>query len=68
MKNDYRVCARCIMDTTDTCIQFDKDGICNYCKAYDERIKKELHIDETGQQKFNRLVKQIKKHGKLYFH
>ena len=52
------------MDTTDTYIHFDKDGICSYCKAYDERIRKELHIDETGQQKLKKLVKEIKEHGK----
>jgi len=28
--NKYRICTRCIMDTTHREIEFDEDGICNH--------------------------------------
>jgi len=31
----YRVCARCIMDTTDPEISFDADGVCSHCHAFE---------------------------------
>jgi hypothetical protein len=32
MERPYQICTRCIMDTTDTEIAFDENGICNHCK------------------------------------
>jgi len=52
------------MDTTDPDIEFDKNGICNHCREYDERANKELYLDEGGQQKLNRIVNEIKENGK----
>lgn len=37
--NNYRICTRCIMDTTDREIEFDENDICNHCK----NAKKKLH-------------------------
>ncbi|GAJ18745.1 unnamed protein product, partial [marine sediment metagenome] len=34
--NEYRICSRCIMDTTDKEIIFDENGICNHCKSAQE--------------------------------
>lgn len=62
--NNYRICTRCIMDTTDPEIQFDEKGVCNHCRQYDERASKELYLDETGQQKLNHIVNEIKENGK----
>ena len=52
------------MDTTDPDIEFDKNGICNHCREYDERANKELYLDEGGQQKLNSIVNEIKESGK----
>jgi len=64
MAINYKICTRCIMDTTDPEIVFDEKGVCNHCKRYEERAKKELHHDETGQQKLERLINEIKENGK----
>ena len=34
----YRVCSRCVMDTTAGDIVFDESGHCNYCTEFTERI------------------------------
>lgn len=33
-----RICARCVMDTTDPDIVFDENGICNHCKSAEEQL------------------------------
>ncbi len=63
MKN-YQICTRCIMDTTDPQIKFGKNGICNHCRGYYERARKDLHYDETGKTELKRLVNEIKENGK----
>jgi len=34
----YRICTRCIMDTSDPLITFDGNGQCDYCQNYDSNI------------------------------
>lgn len=34
MSRPYRICTRCIMDTSDTDIRFDGGGVCNHCREY----------------------------------
>ncbi len=64
MNRAYQICTKCIMDTTDIEIQFDKNSRCNHCRKYDERAQKELHLDAGGQKKLNQLVNEIKNKGK----
>lgn len=61
--NDYHICTRCVMDTTDPAIHFDESGICNHCKIYDERVRDELYLDDVGQQKLRQIIGKIKKAG-----
>ena len=64
MKASYRMCTRCVMDTTDSDIQFNQDGVCNHCRRYDEVAKERLFLDEAGQEKLKTLVDEIKTKGK----
>ena len=32
------ICKNCVMDTTTQFINFDKNGVCNYCHAHEELI------------------------------
>ena len=64
MANNYKICTRCIMDTTDQEIVFDEKGVCNHCRRYEERAKEELYCDESGQQKLKDLISGIKEEGK----
>ena len=62
-KEKYQICAKCIMDTTDSEIKFDKEGICNHCKKYDELKQKYVFSGEEGERKLKQIVKKIKKMG-----
>ena len=35
----YQRCSRCVMDTTDSSITFDENGVCDYCRNFDKNIK-----------------------------
>jgi N-acetyl sugar amidotransferase len=62
MKN-YQVCKCCVMDTSDTDIQFDSKGKCNHCIQYENLKKNRLVFDASN---FDDLVRRIKKRGKTY--
>jgi len=64
MQNNYQICSRCIMDTSDPEITFDEDGICNHCKRFDTLLKPRWFPNEEGEKKFRDIVKKIKKDGK----
>ena len=63
--SEYRICSRCIMDTTsDPNLILDENGICNYCKEYDERYAKDSIYREDGEAKLKALFDKIKEECK----
>ena len=34
MRNKKTICQNCVMDTTDTKIIFDKNGVCDHCNTF----------------------------------
>ena len=64
MAAEYKICTRCIMDTSDPQITFDTEGVCSHCKAYEERAKKELYYRIDGKRKLDALIDEVKEHGK----
>jgi N-acetyl sugar amidotransferase len=62
--NDYRICGRCIMDTSDPDIVFDENGICNHCTKYFQKVREELFTDSQGQARLETLIDEIKSAGK----
>lgn len=61
---NYKVCTRCVMDTTDPVITFDEQGVCDHCHDFDANVKPNWHTDEKGKQELNVLIKKIKDAGK----
>lgn len=60
---EYQVCSNCVMDTTDSLIQFDDRGYCDHCNNYYDNIIPNWHPDEIGAEKLHEIVEQIKKEG-----
>jgi len=60
MNNLYKRCNSCIMDTSDSEISFDDDGICNHCKSYKERLNSRIYTKEEREEKLSSLVNKIK--------
>jgi N-acetyl sugar amidotransferase len=59
----YQICTNCVMDTTDSKIIFDKNGVCDHCNTFYKDIKPKWHTDEKGWNEINTTVEKIKKEG-----
>lgn len=59
----YQVCSRCVMDTTDTDIQFDVHGVCQRCREYEERILPDWNHGKGHEAELQELIAKIKKSG-----
>lgn len=64
MGDKYQICNRCIMDTSDPLIEFDRSGICNHCRTYDIRIQKEVFRGEDASARLRAITERIKAEGK----
>jgi N-acetyl sugar amidotransferase len=59
-----RVCSRCIYDERVASIEFDAQGVCNYCREID-RLKVEYGTGtEEGRQKLAAIIEEIRQVGK----
>ncbi|MBL0637255.1 N-acetyl sugar amidotransferase [Aeromonas veronii] len=52
------------MDTTDSKIVFDANGVCDHCLDFEENVKPRWHTDERGEAELNRIIAKIKEDGK----
>jgi aminotransferase len=64
MSSSPQICSRCVMDTTDPEITFDKDGVCSHCLGFDTVTKKNWFPNKDGAQKLETIVETIKREGK----
>lgn len=62
-QKEYRVCANCVMDTTDSTLTFDEKGICPRCNEYNQRIVKEWNYGRGHEEELEKLLNEIKKSG-----
>lgn len=60
----YQQCKRCVMDTSDMEISFDKNGYCNHCVEYFENTSEKIYQGESSDKQLAEFVKKIKTYGK----
>lgn len=60
---DYQICVRCVMDTSDSKIVFDAEGVCDHCRTFDAKIKPSWNPKPEPGPEFLKLVDQIKARG-----
>ena len=63
-QREYRICTSCVMDTSDSVISFDEEGVCDHCNGFFRDILPHWHTDERGRQTLEKIVEKIKKEGK----
>jgi N-acetyl sugar amidotransferase len=59
----YRICNRCVMDTSDLWIKFDSEGNCNHCTEYIDVRMKLVQREPTDTNEVDKLFATIKQHG-----
>ncbi len=60
----YEICSNCVMDSTDSKIIFDQNGICDHCNTFKNNIEPFWKTDESAKLKLDKLVSNIKKESK----
>lgn len=63
MKQEYRICNRCVMDTSATDIEFDTQGNCNYCNEFIVKLSKTKKTSDQKKIDKIKLVEKIKAQG-----
>lgn len=64
MENNIQVCTNCVMDTTDSKIVFDENGVCDHCKTYYKDIEPIWNYGKGREKEIDRIVSKIKEDGK----
>ncbi|WP_312247183.1 N-acetyl sugar amidotransferase [Stutzerimonas nitrititolerans] len=60
---NYKACTSCIMDTSDPRIQFDGQGVCDYCNNFRSEISPNWHPNERGAAELEDLAAKIREQG-----
>ena len=60
MKSKIKICSRCVMDSTDKKIKFNKDGLCDFCQNFDKRIKSKMKNYNKPSIKMSKLLDKIR--------
>lgn len=60
----YQICTNCVMDTSDTQISFDENGVCDHCRGFKEHVEPNWFPNEEGERRFTAVVEKIKGDGK----
>ena len=63
MGREYRICSRCVMDTTDPDIHFDGNGVCSHCARYDQFVAA-LPPQAERERRLAAIIAEIKAWGK----
>lgn len=64
LKNNKKICVRCIMDSSDVNILYDEEGLCDYCKNYDLFIRPGWQNSINNPKHFNEEIDRIRQAGK----
>ncbi len=64
MTQGYRICRRCVMDTSDPDITFDAAGVCHHCHRYDRLAARLIVQPSHRDREMDRLVARIRRDGR----
>lgn len=62
-QREYRICTRCIMDTSDPDIVFNERGECNHCESYDRLVTPNWPQGEAAEKGLQDMLATIKRNG-----
>ena len=63
---DYQICKNCVMDTSDSKIIFDEEGVCEHCTNFYNNIQNtwKTALNSSREKKLKNIAAEIKKKGK----
>ena len=63
---EHQICSKCVMDTTDSKIIFDEQGVCDHCNTFSQEILPNWHTDERGGKDLGSIINKIKEETRKY--
>ena len=60
----YQICTNCVMDTSDSAITFDSNGVCDHCTSFQKNVLPNWHPNDKGKEIFRSIVEKIRESGK----
>lgn len=60
----YQICTNCVMDTTDSKIAFNENGVCDHCVNFYKNTVKAWYPNDFGKNKLKNIIEEIKLSGK----
>lgn len=63
-KKEYQICHNCVMDTSDTRIEFDINGICDHCNDFYTNVKPNWRVNSNSRDELSKIIEIIKNEGK----
>ena len=63
MNDNYRICAKTVMDTSDPGINFDEHGISNHYWEFQKFVKPNWHQGAEGKKKLEEIIADVKREG-----
>ena len=60
----YKICINCVMDTSDSRIQFDLNGMCDHCNDFYKNVKPNWIVDDNSKAALKNIIEEIKHSGK----
>lgn len=64
IERPYQICSVSVMDTSDSRITFDADGICDHVTDFRQKVLPNWHTDERGRRELAAIVTKVKHDGK----
>lgn len=59
----YRICTRCVMDTSDPEIEFDADGVCNHCRDHARVLAANIVSGSEGEARLEAIAARVRRAG-----
>ena len=59
----HKMCTRCVMDTSDSMIEFDDLGVCDHCRTFEKEILPTWNMGKGREKQLSSIVNRIKKSG-----
>lgn len=68
VRREYQICTNCVMDTTDSKITFDENGVCDHCNNFIKNIRPFWNPDRAREDELEEIASKIRKseEGKEY--
>lgn len=65
-KCQYKICNKCVMDTSDSRIIFNDNGICNHCIKFEKETSKNWYPNSRGKRMLDEIFEKIKTEGEKH--